>query len=180
MKIPTIKELRQSGWKVRVTHFRYFTEYTGDVDLVNVREMKNEEGSYIFWPDSHGGKTIVELRSPVGIEFKGESVCSRSDGFNRKEGIARAIVRALDIKPKIRKVGSKVWTLCHFDKWKIAQGTIESVDDGYPTLDFKEGVVKASVYYGVSVNEELIESYPLAADVFDTKEELLASLNDEI
>jgi hypothetical protein len=178
MKIPTIKELRQSGWKVRVTHFRYFDFGNGFLCLHNVRELKDERGNYSVSPDSHGGKTIVELRNPEGVEFKGESLCSRSDAFNRKEGIARAIVRALDIKPEVREVGSKVWTLHRSNKWKIAQGTIECADD-ILDINFKEGVVKSQIFYGVSFDKEIIEEYPMDYDVFDSKEELLASLNDE-
>jgi hypothetical protein len=176
MKIPTIKELRQSGWKVRVTHFRYFDFGNGFLCLHNVRELKDERGCYSVSPGSHGGKTIVELRNPDGVEFTGESVCSLVDAFNRKEGIVRAIVRALDIKPEVREVGSKVWTLRCSDKWKIAQGTIECADSD---IDLREGVVKSQIYYGVSFDKEIIEEYPMDYNVFDTKEELLASLTDE-
>ena len=73
---PTIKQLRQQGYKVKVLHFRHLQTLT----------------------DFHarGGSTTIELTTPDKTKMViGKSVCSLGDNYNRKVGATIAIGRAL-------------------------------------------------------------------------------------
>lgn len=70
----TVQELRQSGYKVRVIHKRE--------RLVNT-----------FSPNTLGGTTIVELRTPEGVELRAEARCSTKDNYNKKLGVKIALGR---------------------------------------------------------------------------------------
>lgn len=69
----TVKQLRQSGYKVRVCH---------------QREKNGEELSP--W----GGITKVEITTPEGNNIAGEAKCSSKDNYNKKIGIQIALGRA--------------------------------------------------------------------------------------
>lgn len=73
----TVKNLRQSGWKVRVLHHR-----------IDDSRILGE----IF---PKGGKTQVVIDSPVGEHFEGIAVCSDKDLYNKKMGVKIALGRAL-------------------------------------------------------------------------------------
>ena len=62
--MPTVEQLRQSGYKVRVHHTRLRDLVTGDIS-------------------PRGGSTRVEITSPEGETFVGESQCSLKDNFNK-------------------------------------------------------------------------------------------------
>jgi hypothetical protein len=68
MKI-TVENLRNLGYKVRVLHYR-----------------KNEKG----------GKTVIQVKTPEGIELEGTAVCSRKENYNKKLGVSIALGRALN------------------------------------------------------------------------------------
>mgnify|MGYP006355039505 CR=1 FL=1 len=70
----SVKQLRQSGYKVRVYH---------------QREKKGENISPL------GGATKVEITTPDGKDLVGEAICSKRDNYNKKVGAAIAIGRAL-------------------------------------------------------------------------------------
>jgi hypothetical protein len=84
----TVQELRDNGYKIRVTHYRYYTNSKLLLKSEAVRQGFNE-------PKPHGGKVVVEVRTPDGNELTGCSVCSRSDPYNRKFGVKIALGRAL-------------------------------------------------------------------------------------
>ncbi len=90
----TVKELRKSGYKVKVIHSRCITPY---LENVPVRDIRTACLTHLICPK--GGRTLVELRSPQGIEVKGEATCSKKDGFNRKLGLAKALGRAMSKIP---------------------------------------------------------------------------------
>ena len=78
----TIKELRQSGHKVRVLHSR------------NVVYQQKIDGSVkVFSPK--GGKTSIEITTPEGKNVIGHSKCSEKDSWNRKLGNSIALGRAM-------------------------------------------------------------------------------------
>ena len=56
-----------------------------------------KEGLYnsLFGPLQKCGKTVVEVRSPTGVEVVGESLCSAKDQFSRKLGRKVALGRAM-------------------------------------------------------------------------------------
>jgi len=80
---PTIKDLRQKGYKVRVMHTRRCwikARATGHSKEVHAR----------------GGSTKIELTTPDKQHtVTGEAVCSLEDNFNRKVGNSIALGRAL-------------------------------------------------------------------------------------
>ena len=80
---PTIKDLRQKGYKVRVIHTRLHK---------TVQKIMGEALEI----SARGGSTIIEVTTPdKKRNVIGESVCSVEDNFNRKVGNAIALGRAL-------------------------------------------------------------------------------------
>lgn len=100
-KQPTIKELRQKGYKVRVTRARIENSVLNKKTPQEIRENYNFylqlentiEGSY---RSPKGGQTLIQLRTPDGREVSGSSLCSPTDQFNRKLGNEIALKRALE------------------------------------------------------------------------------------
>ena len=80
---PTIRQLRQQGYKVRVMHKRH---------LVQVPSLFSDR----FETHARGGSTTIELTTPDKSKTVfGKSVCSLEDNFNRKVGNSIALGRAL-------------------------------------------------------------------------------------
>lgn len=83
MSQPTIKQLRQSGYKVRVLHTRKFK---------TIQKLDGACNEVL----PRGGCTKIELTTPnKTITVFGESICSNEDLFNRKVGNSIALGRAL-------------------------------------------------------------------------------------
>jgi len=80
---PTIKSLRQQGYKVRVIHERRYTskyKFSGPTVELSAR----------------GGWTTIEITTPDKQRSAvGEAVCSNQDNFNKKIGNMIALGRAL-------------------------------------------------------------------------------------
>lgn len=96
--IPTVYDLRLKEFKVKLTHKRVFYKFdsrTGRKQevLASWHDYKDK------FPDFHlsalGGATYVEITSPTGDVFSGQSLCSDSERFQRKVGIKKAIAKAL-------------------------------------------------------------------------------------
>ena len=83
--IPTkvsIKNLRQSGWKVRVLHQRNHF-------------LRNKLDGASTEVAARGGQTEIQLTSPdKKINVSAKAVCSEEDNFSRKTGNAIALGRA--------------------------------------------------------------------------------------
>jgi hypothetical protein len=82
----TVENLRKSGWKVRVLHYRSDESCEGKIKSSHSKECK---------VNPKGGKTVVILDSPTGDHFEGLAVCSSDDLYNKKIGVKIAIGRAL-------------------------------------------------------------------------------------
>ena len=79
----TIRQLRRSGFKVRVIHKRH------------QKIVKKIDGDF-FENSSKGGATIIEITTPDKLtDVTGTAVCSIEDNYNRKVGNAIALGRAL-------------------------------------------------------------------------------------
>jgi hypothetical protein len=79
----TIKELRQSGYKVRVNHQR---------NLKTVYTVSGEHNVV----DARGGTTTIEITTPDKQQnVTGIAKCSNEDNFDHKVGNSIAIGRAL-------------------------------------------------------------------------------------
>jgi len=79
----TIRQLRQSGFKVRVIHKRHQTI------------IKKIDGDYLE-NSAKGGTTIIEITTPdKQMDAGGIAVCSVEDNYDRKVGNAIALGRAI-------------------------------------------------------------------------------------
>lgn len=85
MKI-TVQELRRTGYKVQVGHYRQ--SQAGFV----LQDKKNTiENLYVWKPK--GGKTVVRITKD-GVDGIGEARCHESDNYRRKTGVEIAIKAA--------------------------------------------------------------------------------------
>ncbi len=178
IKLPTIKELRADGWKVRATHYRYFHKwnaktlrYDAPSLLSPVRDMKQDDGTYRLMPVPNGGKIILELRDPQGNEYRGESVCSKTDSFNKRAGRALAMCRALKIPstPNKFKAGQKVWLIGQ--NMKAVEATLDYIALSTPRIDPDDGTVTFTETF--CFNKGVFPIDVSVENVFATKEELL-------
>ena len=80
---PTIKQLRQQGYKIRVIHKRLY------------RPTQKFSG-FIAELCARGGSTTIELTTPdKKFDVIAQAVCSTEDNFSRKTGNSIALGRAL-------------------------------------------------------------------------------------
>lgn len=95
-KLPefTVEVLRHRGYKVRVTHYRFYGNELMSRYLV---ELKRDMFGYEVAPlNVHGGATVVKVTSPEGKHAFGEAKCSMSDNYCRKTGVSVALKRAME------------------------------------------------------------------------------------
>lgn len=110
--IPTVHELRQQGYKVRVTHVRKFhrfdprsgkkTEFFApfqsnkftknhpDSPLISEKEKLEE-----FYLSAKGGETMVEIALGGKEIGKGVAFCADCDAYVKKYGVKKALALAL-------------------------------------------------------------------------------------
>jgi hypothetical protein len=86
--IKSIKELRQTGYKVRVMHER---------DTIKVQTISGFRSFY----NARGGSTTIQITTPEGITIEGKSRCSEKENFCRKTGNRIAMERAFEKLNKI-------------------------------------------------------------------------------
>jgi hypothetical protein len=176
-KIPTIKELRGQGWKVRCSHYRFFPNDIGELVLHLDKKLKSGNGSYFLDPSPRGGKVVIELRDPNGNELRGESVCSKVDAYNKKAGRNLALSRALKWEESLNfeskfKKADKAWI--NFTN-KIYQVEVQDVDS-IKVFNAQEGEVEVTFYYYV-IDEKNVRFY--TDIIFSTKEELIEFISKE-
>lgn len=111
-KLPTVHELRQQGFKVRVTHIRKFhrfdprsgkkTEFFAPFQSSKNKKRNTPHPDSIeklteeFFLSGKGGETVIEIASKDHKELgKGTSVCSEQDSYVKSTGIKKAIALAL-------------------------------------------------------------------------------------
>lgn len=114
-KVPTVHELRQQGFKVRVTHVRKFHRFDPrsgkkiqffapfQSSKTKKREQKlHPEAEFIsenaqeFFLSGKGGETIIEIASSDHKELgKGVAICSECDSYVKSYGVKKAIAIAL-------------------------------------------------------------------------------------
>lgn len=96
--IPTVYDLRLRGFKVTLTHKRVFFKYDPQTGrrreiLASWHDYKEAFSDYFLSPV--GGLTTVQIISPTGDVFEGQSTCSNKERFVRKIGIKKSIAKAL-------------------------------------------------------------------------------------
>jgi hypothetical protein len=111
-KIPTVYELRQQGYKVRVTHVRKFHRFdvrTGKKTefFAPFQSAKRKRSNEKLHPESlpeceefflsgKGGETIVEIATHEHKELgKGVAKCSECDLYVKSYGVKKAVALAL-------------------------------------------------------------------------------------
>ena len=95
----TVDNLRKEGFQVRVNHYRFtaeeFQRRRGKPQL-----YKRKTAQVQFAPHARGGKTTVEVVKQGHPTRRGESVCFKTDNFNRKEGVRIALETAFGVHKK--------------------------------------------------------------------------------
>ena len=92
--VPTVADLRRSGFKVRVSHTRYFNhKFLGGSKIVRSAYTRFSPNRQDVLPK--GGETTVEITDPNGVTVFGTSVCSQNEAFFKRLGLSIAIGRAL-------------------------------------------------------------------------------------
>ncbi len=85
---PTVKELRQNCYKVKV-HTQRFPYNNGLDENILVPEFELEPS----FRSQKGGQTTVYLTTPDGKDYVGEARCNKVDPFNRRKGVKIALGR---------------------------------------------------------------------------------------
>jgi len=116
-KVPTVHELRQKGFKVRVTHVRKFyrfdprsgkkTEFFAAFQSSKFRKQQQKNNPQLtfdkpkgseeeFFLCSKGGETIIEIATASHQELgKGIAICSEEDSYVKGYGVKKAVAIAL-------------------------------------------------------------------------------------
>lgn len=95
-----VTALKAKGFRVKASHSRFYREYKNDkVQLVLTpnSEAIKLAGDALRYATPKGGKTIVTITAPSGVEFLAESSCSTLDTFNKHVGYNTAFRRALKV-----------------------------------------------------------------------------------
>lgn len=101
----TLSNLQLAGWKMYISHKRYFpeNEMMGDEVFLTRQEFNKAYDNNMFWFTTYdrevstkGGYTIVTLVTPEGKEFIGRATCSMNDVYCRKTGRELALQRAVE------------------------------------------------------------------------------------
>lgn len=115
----TVNDLRRAGLKVRIEHFRNFETHLSilggckgnrnvntkevvkyasfrDVSLVPQYSL-DKKWCFYHKPLLKGGKTVMTVCSPYGVEFQSEAVCHNSDPFKKKTGVAICLQRVVSL-----------------------------------------------------------------------------------
>ena len=94
---PTVKQLRQAGYKVRVQRYRYLPDEEYPISTFDIKQESEYNDLRDVMP--HGGITVVTISLPgdnfYNVQFTGESICRRDEQFVSKLGLDIAIGRAV-------------------------------------------------------------------------------------
>ncbi len=174
--IPTIQELRQQGWKARVTIFRKTSPHSDYYSMKDLRESPHGIQSL----ESKGGRIQVDLRSPEGVESTGESLCNDNDNFVISVGRTLATARALGITGSAEPRFKKGDFIYYLHGSAIRKDEVLDVRS-YKRFDEKDLVFTNEHYYSVAnsggwmlaLGEDIV-----GANKEEVVEKLLASVNE--
>ena len=85
----SVWQLRKAGYKVSVEHSRY-TVAEFFTKRPPLRHQSDIPKGFIA---PQGGKTVVRVREPGGIEYEGVALCSKEDNFCKRRGVFMALGR---------------------------------------------------------------------------------------
>jgi hypothetical protein len=95
----TIQTARKTGYKVRVSHFRRFTNGHGETILfpfsrkTKLREIPHFVGDL----ETKGGFSLVDVTDARGVTVNTHARCHNTDNFNYKKGAKAALGRAIGL-----------------------------------------------------------------------------------
>ena len=95
-----VTALKAKGFRVKASHSRFYREYKdGKAHLVLAQnsEVVRLAKDALQYATPKGGKTVVTITAPSGVEFWSESLCSPLDTFNKHVGYNTAFRRALKV-----------------------------------------------------------------------------------
>ena len=90
----TVEQLRKSGNKVRVHHYRHIRE--GDNGLTRFVPLCDIQNFTKVHPK--GGLTKVSITTPEGKHFEGKAGCVMTDAFNYKLGVRIALGKLQEVQ----------------------------------------------------------------------------------
>ena len=106
-----VQELRDQGYKVRVTHYRRYIDWGNkikslsnmdqlflkkiDFIAADIVELANYESPDLKLALPKGGTTVVNVITKHGRVYTADSVCSEKDQFNKKLGTKIATSRVM-------------------------------------------------------------------------------------
>lgn len=96
--IPTVHDLRKTGYKVTVNHNRLFYKFdskTGKKSSITCTWAEQQEKYLDYHVSATGGFTKVCILDTEGNSYCGVSSCSEFDHYNKKLGTKKAIARAM-------------------------------------------------------------------------------------
>lgn len=100
----TVENLRKSGNRVRVSHFRCIKDGPTVLNAnTGLPEPKPVPRFEISDPKSilpKGGMVVVDLTTLMGETFTGVAKCNPKDIFRKKKGLDRALGRAIQAATK--------------------------------------------------------------------------------
>ena len=92
--LPTINQLRKSGYKIKVINKRFYTEFDFVKRKLNKKLLSKFEASAQLKPEDYkygllakGGYTKINATDEVGFEYSAETFCSKNDTFCKKRAI---------------------------------------------------------------------------------------------
>jgi hypothetical protein len=89
----TPKQLRQSGIKTSVCHWRYLK---GDSFLYPRQYLMVEKATRDI--DPRGGETLVIVTAKDGKTYAGKAICSKEDNFCYRRGVNIALGRLNEVE----------------------------------------------------------------------------------
>lgn len=93
-KVPAIYELRKKGWKIHVSHQRFYDNIPIPLSRTQARFL-DKVNNPIGRISATGGLTTIEMFDGQK-SYSGMSICTMSDNFCYKKGVKIAIYKALN------------------------------------------------------------------------------------
>ena len=94
VRLPTIHQLRKSGYKVKVINKRFYTEFDSIKRKLNKKLLSKFEATSLLNPTdvtygllAKGGYTNIEITTSDQSIFSAETYCSKNDTFCKKRAV---------------------------------------------------------------------------------------------
>jgi hypothetical protein len=88
----SVQILRQSGYKIRVTHKRKIDKIVNNVyDVMSLYDIRQNNLQSLTLPK--GGQTTIEVTTPDKKDYTIHSYCNEADTYNRRIGVNICIGR---------------------------------------------------------------------------------------